>query len=476
MAPVLSKSTHTPSRGITVVVIGMIGMLPVVRAQPIHIASIKDLAAYALKSGNTVRMEPGVYRLIDELPLESMAERRQRRAFQFVLFSGSDNVFDLNGVTLEVDTALRAALRAPIHNPEFLITGDNNTLIGLTITNIGDGISNQGNVLSVHGHGNTLRNCTLHVRGSYPYGYGDLFGKGDPGGVIPHRKHSGLQISGSNHRIIGCRLYMRSYGHGFYIQRATNTYFEDCYVEGVMRSTDDMLAETSGPAFEAGFRSIYRNRAGEAKVTASYMKSLSEDGFRTYGDARGVTFINCTAKNMRAGFELRTSGPIRIENCAAIGNERGFWIGGDAVVRNSRGDAKYGPLLFLEGNQSIVELELRPDESDRTVHGLATIHGTGHRVTITPAAGQNRTRAVPILLGYSQPGAGEGMSPYGQRPARTISLRNDTTMPVSIGERAEACTITTRGSIAENAGRDNTIGVLPQADDQADRHGSIAGD
>ncbi|MEX2380741.1 MAG: hypothetical protein WD490_00005, partial [Opitutales bacterium] len=228
------------------------------RAEVIDISSLEELAEYASQSGNTVRMEQGVYRMIDFIPLERISELRENNAWHFIHFSGNDNIFDITDVTIEVDTQLRAELRAPIHNPEFLLSGDNNTLKGLTITNIGDGTSNAGNVFSIHGDGNTLRDCTFYVQGSYPYGYGDLFGKGGPG-VIPHRKHSGLQIAGDNNRIIGCELYMSSYGHGFYIQGATNTYFEDCYVEGEMRSTDDMLAETFGPAFEAEFRSVYRN-------------------------------------------------------------------------------------------------------------------------------------------------------------------------------------------------------------------------
>lgn len=38
------------------------------------------------------------------------------------------------------------------------------------------------------------------------------------------------------------------------------------------------------------------------------MKSLSEDGFRTYGGAGSVTLVNCTAVNTRAGFEYRSPG------------------------------------------------------------------------------------------------------------------------------------------------------------------------
>ncbi len=408
----------------------------VVHAETVEITSLNELAHYAGQSGHTVRMEPGVYRLADFIPLAKLAQRRDDRQWHFLEFSGSDNFFDLRGVTIEVDTALRAALRAPQHNPEFLVSGDNNVLRGLTITNLGDGTSRSGNVLSVHGDGNTLRDVTLHVRGSSPYGYGDLFGKGGRA-VIGHRKHSGLQITGDNTRLIGCRIEMRSFGHGFYVQGATNTYFEGCHVQGEMRSTDAMLAETSGPAYDVDFRSVYRNRQGEHRVAPGYKKSLAEDGFRTYAGSRGVTFIRCTAKNMRAAFELRGDAQVHIEDSTAIGNERGFWVGDGAVIKNSRGDAKYGPLLFLEGKDASVELELMPAESEWKVHALATINGTGHTVSIAPWKGRERSRPVPIKLGFAQPGGGEGMSPYVERAARRIELDNRTQMPVIVGDRVE---------------------------------------
>ena len=197
---------------------------------------------------------------------------------------------------------------------------------------------------------------TLHVCGSFPYGYGDLFGKGGPDIIGPLKK-SGVHIAGNGTTVSGCKLYMRSFGHGYYIQEdAENVHFEDCYVEGVMRPTDEMLAETSGPAFKVGFR--------------------------TYGQHKNLSFKNCTAKNMRGGFELRSKTGVQLENCTAIGNERGFWISTDAVLRNCRGDAQYGPLLFVEGDNASVELELLPAESPMNVHALATIQGQGDNVTI----------------------------------------------------------------------------------------------
>ena len=240
----------TSARSITALLIGFaVASLPLrAQAKHIDIATLHELAEYAGQSGNNVTMKPGVYRMIDYIPQQSIPERRQRQEFSYLTFSGNDNVFQLTGVTIEFDTALRAALRPPIHTDEFVVSGNNITIRGLTITNLGDGVSHGGAVLGVAGSGNELRDCALRVRGSSPYGYGDLFGKGG-------YKHSAVHIIGKNARFIGCKLSLRSFGHGFYIQEdAENLHFENCDVEGVMRSTDEMLAETSGLAVDRGFR------------------------------------------------------------------------------------------------------------------------------------------------------------------------------------------------------------------------------
>lgn len=447
----MSTKTHVALMALMMMVCAFIPCT--VEAAAVQIASLKELAEYAARSGNAVTMKPGSYKLTDFLPIEAMAGRRARKEFQFMTFSGSDNVFDLEGVTIDVDTALRTALKPPIHNNEFVISGNKNTIKGLEIRHLGDAVSPAGAMVSIAGNGNTLRDCTFRVRGSFPYGYGDLFGKGGPN-IINHQKKSGVHITGSDTSLFGCRLFMRSFGHGYYIQQdAANIHFENCEVEGEMRSTDDMLAETSGPAFKAGFRTIAKNRQGENRVTPGYMKSLAEDGFRTYNQNRNITFKNCTARNMRGGFELRTKGGVRLENCSAIGNERGFWVSTDAIIVNCRGDGQYGPLVFAEGDNASVELELLPTESKMTVHALATIQGSGNKITIRPAGNQERTRAVPIMIGYGTPGGGEGMSPIPERDARGLTLRNLTAMPVIIGAKARECEIITRGPVQENAGQ-----------------------
>ena len=85
---------------------------------PQLIGSLAELAEYAGRSGQHVKMRPGVYQLADLLPPEVIdqrraeavadAERRGTKRLDTYLFrfAGSDNTFDLSGVTIEVDTRL----------------------------------------------------------------------------------------------------------------------------------------------------------------------------------------------------------------------------------------------------------------------------------------------------------------------------------------------------------------------------------
>lgn len=437
-----------------ILMVGLMVIAGTIHAAEVQISSVKELAEYASKSGNQITMTPGVYQLTDFLTLDSMSARHDRKEFQYITFRGSNNIFNLGGVEIEVNTELRTALKPPIHSDEFLITGENNTFKGLTIRCVGEGVSPGGTVLQVSGEGNVLRDMTLYVSGSYPYGYGDLFGKGKAKEtVIKHYKHSGLLVTGSNTKLYGCRLFNQSFGHCFFIQKnPENVYFEDCYAEGVIRSTDDILAETSGPAFDVNFRTWTRNREGEYVVTSGYMKSLCEDGFRTYGVSKNIHFKNCTAKNTRAGFELRSNSHALLENCVTIGTERAYWIGDNATVKNCKGDANYGPLMFVEGSHVNVELFLDPAESDRIVHSLVTIQGTNNTVVLKSSKGEKRKSDLPILIGYTHPMHGESMSPYSEGETSGLNFINKTGMPIKIGAMVSDCEIRTNGETLENKG------------------------
>ncbi len=420
--------------------------------KPITISSLQELAMYASQSDHQVTLKPGLYKLADFLNADSIKAKLERKSFQYILFSGSNNVFILTGVRIELDTKLRQLLKHPIHTSEIVISGNNNELQGFEVYCVGNGTSPGGSVLSVTGNGNTFRNITLRVQGSFPYGYGDLFGKGGPD-IIKHQKHSGFHIAGSNTNVYGCKLYMKSFGHGYYIQtKVENIHLEDCYVEGETRTTDEMLKETSGPAFDVQFRSWMANRKGEYIVTPGYSKSLCEDGFRTYGEIKNVSFKNCTAKNTRGGFELRTNSGIRLENCTVSGTERGFWVGNNAILKNCKGDASNGPLLFAEGSNLDVEIFLMPAGSKGLVHSLATIQGVNNKITIKGYKNIKRSQSIPILIGFKPPANGEGMSPYGEGIATGLVLNNETSLPVIVGEKATDCIINSKGKIEESKG------------------------
>ncbi len=235
---------------------------------------------------------------------------------------------------------------------------------------------------------------------------------------------------GSGSVLRRCRVYSRAFGHCFYIQSGDGIRLEDCYAEGSMRATSDMLRDTSGPAFDLGFKSVYANRDGRHVITPGYVKSLSEDGFRTYGNAGQVTLLNCTAIHTRAGFEIGApdAAPKKtlLENCVALGCERGFLIGSQTVVRRSRGDIAHGPLLYLRGGRdSDVELELAGDGPVSLVHAIATIAGENHRVRLSVQHGEKSIPALPVYLGFGMPEHAEMASPILPAPTRSVTLLNE---------------------------------------------------
>jgi hypothetical protein len=401
----------------------------------IEVDSLADLAREGAHDGRELRLKPGVHRMADYLTEAVLAEIHAARkgvpgrpAVPMLVLRGDGNRIACEGAVIEIDTTLYKKLPGGYVRC-LIVAGKGNTLTGLSIRHTGPNLGSGGNTLSLAGENTVLEDVTLHVYGSFPYGYGDLLGKGGPN-LVGILKQSGVQVLGSGSLLRRCRVYSRAFGHCFYIQQGGDIRLEDCYAEGVMRSTDEMLRDTSGPAFDLGFRSVYPNRDGRHLITPGYVKSLVEDGFRTYGNAGAVTLVNCTAINTRAGFEIgtRDDSPRKavLENCVARGCERGYLIGSQTIVRRSRGDITHGPLLYLRGGRdSAVELELVGDGPRSLVHTLATIAGQNHRVSLSAQLGERAIPALPILFGYGMPEHAEMASPIKPAPARGITLINE---------------------------------------------------
>jgi hypothetical protein len=444
---------------IPVVALFAFSLLSVARiaASVIEVASLAELARVAAQSGQQIRLKAGVYRMADYLTPEVLAQihagfdkKQGRPPVPMLVFRGSHNRIDCAGAVIEIDTSLYKLLPQGGYTRCLIVAGTDNTITGLSIRNTGPNQGSGGNILSLAGERTTLEDVTLHVHGSWPYGYGDLMGKGGPN-LVPLQKQSGIQVLGSGSVLRRCRVYSRAFGHCFYIQQGSNIRLEDCYAEGVMRATSDMLRDTAGPAFDLGFKSVYENRDGRYAIVPGYLKSLVEDGFRTYGGNAGIALVNCTAINTRAGFEIgapdNAAEKTVLDNCVARGCERAFLIGSQTIVRRSRGDMAHGPLLYLRGGRdSDVELELVGDGPQSLVHAVATIAGENHRVRLSTQLGERAIPALPILVGFGMPAHAEMSSPIRPAPAKNITLVNEIAAASIISSDTVAdCKIETTG-------------------------------
>lgn len=428
----------------------------------LEVGSLAELAAAAAQNGQKIRLKPGLYQMSEYLTEPVLTEIRAgvdrsqgRPPVPMFVFRGNDNQIDCRGAIIEIDTALYKKLPGGYRRC-LIVQGSGNTITGLSIRNAGPNAGSGGNILSLAGDRTTLEDATLHVHGSWPYGYGDLLGKGGPN-LVPIQKQSGIQVLGSGSILRRCRVFSRAFGHCFYIQQGGDIRLEDCYAEGAMRATTDMLRDTAGPAFDLGFRSVYENRDGRFAIAPGYVKSLVEDGFRTYGNAGRTTLVNCTAINTRAGFEIgaRDDAPEKtvLENCVARGCERAFLIGSQTIVRRSRGDIAHGPLLYLRGGRnSDVELELAGDGPQSLVHAVATIAGENHRVKLNAQPGDRAIPALPILVGFGMPEHAEMSSPIRPGPAKNVSLINEiAAAPVITGDSVADSNIQSAGRVFTDA-------------------------
>jgi hypothetical protein len=408
-----------------------------------QIETLEALVEVAAKDGQQIRLKPGVYSLADYLTKERLVkllldlppqtEQLKRPPRWFLRFNGNNNSFDFTGVTIEINTELYSALPYGYMRCIF-IDGNGNKFKGLTIKNTGPKeIGSNGNILSIFGNNTLIEDTKLYVSGS-SYGYGDLFGKGGPV-LTGLQKQSGIMIAGQNNILKRCKVFSNAFGHCFYIQtqghETRDILLEDCYAEGKMRTTDDMLAEKGGLAEKLNYQSVYQNREGRYMISPGYTKSLSEDGFRTYGGVGKVTLLNCTSKNTRSGFEI--GGTVNAESktilmgCQAFGTERAFLIGSNVFVRDCRGDIQNGPLLYLRENTvgADVELELIPCLPNSLVHTIATIAGKNHRVKLYSNDSQIKMPSLPVMLGFGMPAHAEMSSPILPMETENVELIND---------------------------------------------------
>ncbi|UXP32609.1 RICIN domain-containing protein [Reichenbachiella agarivorans] len=369
------------------------------------VQSLSELQPYLKESNVHVKLAPGTYTVTAEdvanklFESQTYTESNNSYFKVLLLVSGNGSTYDFTDVTIKVKTEVfRAYGNYDVY--EVQITGNNNVLKNLTLFDDGsvDDNPTSGAVnIVIDGASNRVEGFHVTSTGSFPYGYGDAFGKGGSGNVIGHKKHSTCLVRGESNHVKNCTFIHRTYGHCIFMQAANNPLIEGCYVEGEVRSTDDMLAEegTGSPADLVDFMTTWGYR-----LPPGHMMSLGEEGIRAYNAgetvidgvhySRGtsnVTVLNCTVKNMRGGITLaHATGSKYVEGCTIIGCEQGYALASGSVV-NCKADAAYGPVYqstYDNDRNFNADITIIPPV-DPYYNGskcVAYIGGSGHRVVL----------------------------------------------------------------------------------------------
>ncbi|MDU0353294.1 hypothetical protein RS130_04530 [Paraglaciecola aquimarina] len=358
--------------------------------QFIAINSLDELRHYASVDNVKVRLNPGVYTI------------EAAESHKFMSFTGKNSHYDLRDVTLRVDTKLFSLFGDPSGADGFYrvidLSGENSVFEGLKVETFGDkpGYQSRNKIFNIVGSGITLKNVDVTTSGSTPWGYGSLYGI--KGTVV--RKMNGIRVGwpAVGVKVIGCKVHMRAMGHAIFVQGAIDTLIENCHVDGLVKTTNDLLAEKSGYAYDRHFKvprqeyveGVTVGKKGE--ILPNEIIALSEDGIRLYGDFRGhvtgsTTIRDSSVYQMRRGIctGLGAAADV-VENCEATDCiAAGFNIGNKDRLINCRANAKYAEALSCpyEGSSfASVDLDILDSRNGLANNVLATINGDHHRIKL----------------------------------------------------------------------------------------------
>ncbi|MDQ8183485.1 thrombospondin type 3 repeat-containing protein [Pelagicoccus sp. SDUM812005] len=433
----------------------------------ITVNSLAELYPYLDDDNVSVKLAPGTYRItpsdITSGEIGFVEPIQDTRAL--LMFQGNNSVYDFAGVTIEVETGVFNAFgNYAVH--ELHLLGNYNVVKNLTLVDVGSvhDYPRKGALSALmDGIENRLEGVHMTVRGSYPYGYGDAFGKGGSY-TIKHFKHSALLVRGQRNHVKDCTIIHRAYGHAIFMQGADSPTIEGCYIEGEVRSTDDMLAETSGPAYDIDFMTDWGYR-----LPPGFMMSLQEEGIRAYDGGRTIingeqlepraasnpTVINCTVKRMRGGVTLpHATGTRTVIGTTTIECEQGFSIGG-GTIEDCASDAKYGPVLgfpYSRSSGTNADITILPSDDSLNGSGLvAYIGGRNHNITLRSSEGAVNPN---LKIGMGMPR--DDVRGLADLTATDIQINNLTGYPLELGPDSAGTTGASVGPVTDN-GTDNSV-------------------
>ncbi len=459
-------------------------LVPGEEAAPVEVSSIAELREAMTKSHQKVVMKPGVYELSDQMDPSA--------GFRM---SGSHNEFDLTGVTIRTPiSVLRSmSLRGRGDRVNYLIEGDHVILRGGTfentypdgrteVTDFGsynqdpeNGPARAMTEMKVTGDDVSLINCRMIVRGSYPYGYGNMYGIGG-GAVVGLRKHSGILMTGDRITMDGCKVKMEAFGHAIFVQGGDQITVRNTEVVGEVRRSNELYEEKKEGDLPVkfGYKIQWPDEMKGIAIPRDHMLNLVEDGIRAYPKTGHMTVENCTVSKCRGGIKLYMARSATVTNCEVIDCVvQGYSLPSKGTITNSKGNAAYGPLLYIHSDSTSsqkIDLEVLPSPHGLGDHPLAAIKGSRHQIRFT-SGGEEKELPRPIIVGYPMrfdflsvdyPKVPEGMeknfAKYAPKSYRAsgIKLENATKHPVVLGEHSQENEITS-GAVVRDLGTGNTV-------------------
>ncbi len=410
----------------------------------VEVNSLEAMIPYFSRSNVHVTLKQGEYRVTpDDIKagkydfFPDVIEKDYSQAL--FLIEGNNSTYDFNHSPIYVETECFNVKKYEFNHLHFL--GNWNTVKNYIQYDDGEDedypAGHSTNVV-LDGSYNTVDNIEIHSKGSYPFGYGELFGKGS-GYVIKHFKHCCILIRGNYNHVMNSRFDHKAYGHVLYMQGAWWPMIENCEMEGAMGSTDWVLEDTrskddpdSQYGFQRAFDVGYKTTWGYT-VQPGFIMCLTEDCLRTYKEGstiiNGVRYVrdtggayarDCHVKNTRSGVSMvlgsgttvqagvagtkefpapdwynpSATGVHFVERITTIGCDNGLGIRSGCTISDCYANAQYGPALSMAydtDSNITADITLLPFEKETTIYGhrgvngsaqVAHIRGSGHKITI----------------------------------------------------------------------------------------------
>jgi len=233
-------------------------------------------------------------------------------------------------------------------------------------------------------------------------------------------------------------------------------------VEGVVRATNDMYAETDPNSlpykydYKMPFSIVGSRNKSATPIPKDHMFTLTEDGIRVYRGGGSVRVENTTVKKTRGGIRTYLGSSATIVNCKAIDcGSTNFNLPKGGTITGSSGNFAYGPLSDFrlgKSNQNI-ELTILPSPNAMGDHNIADIQGDNHTIVFHRAPGPRDTTTRLIVV-----------------TGNDSTIRNETEYPIVLQSSASGNTVISFGPVT-HLGSNNK---LSRIDKPAGKDGTLS--